>query len=950
MTYPKGLHPGATWRKCDFQVHTPRDPQWTGSPSLPGGGSAEEQLRDAWADKFVDHCISLGLLAIAITDHHDFCFVEYVQRAIQRLPDQSKAPWLFPGVEVTCDDAVQCLVLFDTDSPPVVWHRLFGGHLLKIQAPDADKSTNPQALGCGKIIADLLEGIANDIGLSECSIVLPHASNDGAHKSMLRTGFHTRFKQLPFDGVYTDKAFSKLDDVPKRKIHGKVLEWGNRRRGIIPTGDNRKQSFERLGANTCWIRLGEPTAESIRQALLADEARIAYDTPTLPAQRILGISVNSTLTGTDFSLSFNDGFTALIGGRGSGKSALLEYLRFGLGRCAGDMEADGLDVVSREQKLVVDTLHEGEVTVTLERDGVQEKWSRRGGKREIITVALTDGTTEELTIAAAQQRFRARAFYQKQLSTLVSDRRRAADQITGIAAAESVDQRHLVDQDIASAKREVQSAFQQIVEFWVAQGQHNQSLASVADLNRRIDAVKKRLEESGLTEENQKLLDAAPIFNLVSALSVEAKATISSDIESIRKSLSALPSIDLARWTSAKGFSEVDAFLASVNSTKAAMAVVLDDAVTKMEELDRAQRTLAVSFSARQETFNHAHQAAFTQQINLSGLIDETERLVADLQLAEAAERRSAIKLKSLEGAPSSLDDARKKLADHLNRRRKILEEAAAQVEGMSAGSLRAQVRTEQLPEAYLSSLVEICEKSAIRELQAKCEDRVREILAAGPDASWHAITDIVLSLYKHKIQTSLTSIEPGEEVRVNLATAILKSLTTQQSNNIYARLDDVRVVRMLTATPDDFISFEYNDAKGYIPFEQASPGQQAAALLHLLLNQEAGTLIIDQPEEDLDNKIIMKIAGLVQTTKRKRQLIFATHNPNFVVNGDSDKVVALVPESVGSNSNGGASMPRISIDADGAIETPAVRSAITETMEGGQNAFELRGRKYLFL
>ena len=80
------------------------------------------------------------------------------------------------------------------------------------------------------------------------------------------------------------------------------------------------------------------------------------------------------------------------------------------------------------------------------------------------------------------------------------------------------------------------------------------------------------------------------------------------------------------------------------------------------------------------------------------------------------------------------------------------------------------------------------------------------------------------------------------------------------------------------------------------MPFERASPGQQASALLTLLLNQEAGTLIIDQPEDDLDNRVIMVIVKLLQTTKRRRQLIFATHNPNFVVNGDADKVVGLAP------------------------------------------------------
>src|SRR6202051_3063639 len=160
MMFPKGLHPGATWKKCDFQIHTPRDPQWSGSPSLPGGSPDAEKLREAWADHFVSQCVASGLAAIAITDHHDFCFVEDVRRPIERLPDQSTRPWLFPGVEVTCDDAVQCLVLFDEGTAPEVWHRLFGGHLLKIQAPDRDAPANPQALTCEKRSAHVSQPVA----------------------------------------------------------------------------------------------------------------------------------------------------------------------------------------------------------------------------------------------------------------------------------------------------------------------------------------------------------------------------------------------------------------------------------------------------------------------------------------------------------------------------------------------------------------------------------------------------------------------------------------------------------------------------------------------------------------------------------------------------------------------------------------------------------------------
>lgn len=173
--------------------------------------------------------------------------------------------------------------------------------------------------------------------------------------------------------------------------------------------------------------------------------------------------------------------------------------------------------------------------------------------------------------------------------------------------------------------------------------------------------------------------------------------------------------------------------------------------------------------------------------------------------------------------------------------------------------------------------------------------------------------------------------------------------LTSQQLSGLYVRLDDSKVVRILTSTSDSFVTFSYRDKETYISFDLASPGQQASALLNLLLNQEAGTLIIDQPEDDLDNRVIMEIVRLLQRTKHKRQLVFATHNPNFVVNGDADKVISLAPSGKTDDADERASGPRIAISADGAIETNAVRSAITETMEGGRAAFELRSRKYLF-
>jgi chromosome segregation protein len=127
-----------------------------------------------------------------------------------------------------------------------------------------------------------------------------------------------------------------------------------------------------------------------------------------------------------------------------------------------------------------------------------------------------------------------------------------------------------------------------------------------------------------------------------------------------------------------------------------------------------------------------------------------------------------------------------------------------------------------------------------------------------------------------------------------------------------------------------------------YIPFENASAGQQATALLSVLLRQPGPPLIVDQPEDDLDNEIVLDVAEQIWESKAKRQLVFASHSANLVVNGDADLVVACEYRVAGDHSGG-------KVAHEGAIDVRNVRDAITRIMEGGEKAFKLRNAKYGF-
>ena len=129
---------------------------------------------------------------------------------------------------------------------------------------------------------------------------------------------------------------------------------------------------------------------------------------------------------------------------------------------------------------------------------------------------------------------------------------------------------------------------------------------------------------------------------------------------------------------------------------------------------------------------------------------------------------------------------------------------------------------------------------------------------------------------------------------------------------------------------------------KEYIPFEDASAGQQATALFTALLNQEGAPLIIDQPEDDVDSKLVQDIVARIWTAKSKRQLIFASHNANFVVNGDAELVVCCDYRKEGDQTAG-------QIKLTGAIDNQKIREEITLVTEGGKEAFKLRKEKYGF-
>ena len=139
---------------------------------------------------------------------------------------------------------------------------------------------------------------------------------------------------------------------------------------------------------------------------------------------------------------------------------------------------------------------------------------------------------------------------------------------------------------------------------------------------------------------------------------------------------------------------------------------------------------------------------------------------------------------------------------------------------------------------------------------------------------------------------------------------------------------------------PDRYLLELRMDDGSHRRLDELSGGQRVSVLLSLLLETKGSSpLVIDQPEDELDNRFLFEtVLPALKRLKGRRQVILATHNANIVVNGDADMVIQLE-----------ATANRGRVARAGAIEEPEVRDAIVRTVDGGEEAFRLRRRKYGF-
>ena len=181
-----------------------------------------------------------------------------------------------------------------------------------------------------------------------------------------------------------------------------------------------------------------------------------------------------------------------------------------------------------------------------------------------------------------------------------------------------------------------------------------------------------------------------------------------------------------------------------------------------------------------------------------------------------------------------------------------------------------------------------------------------------------------------------------------NILETIIKFLETDQRKEIGPKNKDRKISDQITRKKEfyEFIfSLEYLKPNYELKLdgkvlEKLSPGERGALLLvfYLMLDKENTPLVIDQPEDNLDNKSVFEIlTHFIRDAKKRRQIIIVTHNPNLAVCADAEQVIYV---HLDKNDY------KFSYET-GSIESPILNKRIVEILEGTQPAFDRRKLKY---
>ncbi len=836
----------------------------------------------AYNTALLDACEAQGITLIAITDHWRAATGAGLIAAAD-----ARGITALPGFEAISSESIHVLVIFEAGTAMDEITVAIGACGLP--------SNDPHALSA-RPLSEIVEEAAG-----RGALVVP------AHVNVANSGLLHRMKGRPLEKFLQSEHVHVLGITPgvaaagdQEHILANRAPYARRHPLVAVHADDVSSPtvLASTGAST-WFKMCEPSLAGLQHAVRTPQTRISLDDPTTGAGLILReIRWNGGFLDGQ-CVPFADDLTALIGGRGTGKSTVVESLRFVL-----QIEPIGASARKDHDGVVQNVLRTG-TTVSLVVDVPSPTPTTYTIERTVPHDAIVkDSSGTKTNLRPVDVVRNLEIFGQHELAELAQDKQLMAAMVSRIAG------RPTASEARPSIVRDLKENRDELFRLERNQLELESELADIPRLEEQAQKFAASDLGEKLSAKHRLNADEAALDEIARRLSLASSQTAALDSETLLSSLRAeVANIeDSPRKT-------------IIESARVAL-------VGAAETIERNLQSIADALTASQATVQHVRER---WTADVQDEVSANDAVFRQL-IAEGYEPDSYItttaqltKLKTQAEQRTVLNKRRTAL---LERREALIAQLAGNEAAITA-ELRDAIRRAN---AATSSAVVVQpvpnpDRSEIKAVVAAHVRGQRALIISAIDSPDFSVPAFVaaarggaesLGAYQltgAQLKAVLEAGEPLyrelEEHYVGLAVDVLLNLAPKGQGTELRRLEDL------------------------------SKGQRATALLLLLLGASSNPLVIDQPEDDLDNRFIYNgIVRLLRSLKGQRQIIVSTHNANVPVLGDAELVVTLE----GDGRNG-----RTATDGIGSLDIPSVRGYAEDLLEGGPDAFNARRHLYGF-
>ena len=609
---------------------------------------------------------------------------------------------------------------------------------------------------------------------------------------------------------------------------------------------------------------------------------------------------------SDTTIHFNENLNVLVGGRGTGKSTVIESLRYVLG-----LEPLGEDSSKAHDGVINKVLRSGTKTSLLVRSHRPSTVCYTIEGTIPNQPVVKDETGGVLNLSPREVLPGVELFGQHEISELTKSPEKRTRLLTRFLSGDTT----LLGKK-ADARANLERSRGRIVAVRREMGRLLEQLTTLPSL----EETQKRYQEAGLEDllkEKSQLVTEERLFVELDNR-VEPFRTVSKSLTENLPIDSAFVSSEVTKdLPNAEIISEIEAAIQALNSKLTSLSEQL---IRALDEADHSISEIKTRWNEGKGKIEEAY-AETLRELQKSKIDGE-----------EFIELRKQIE--TLRPMNAEMDGYKQELADYETERLNLLSDW----EDVKAEEFREYERAANRVSGKLLNRVrvKVTMSGERKPLLNLLRDEVGGRLSPAPER--------LRDRNQLSLQELAQACREGKDVLMdtfNLPAGAADRIANADPE-IFMKIEELE----LPATTEiELNTAPEGEAANWQSLEELSTGQKATAILLLLLLESDAPLIVDQPEDDLDNRFITEsVVPIMRQEKRRRQFVFSTHNANIPVLGDAELILGL--SAVGEAEEGRA---RIAPEHMASIDSEPVRDLVEEILEGGKAAFEMRRSKYGF-